>query len=79
MSVMLVYCCFMSTYILVRGLEFDALCKWACTWQLLFNFSKYTILTVGHLNYLNNYLMESFHIENVECAKDFSMTIDIAI
>ena len=56
--------------------DFDALCKWSSKWQLLFNFSKCTLLSLGHCTNPNNYSMESFHLENVEYAKDLGITID---
>ena len=36
----------------------------------------YTLLSIDHLNHSNSYLMESFHFENVEYAKDLGITID---
>jgi len=58
----------------------DALCEWSSKWQLLFNYSKCTLLTIGCFsrtnNYYNNYLMDSFYLENVESAKDLGIIID---
>ena len=44
-------------------------CEWSSKWQLLFNYSKCTLLTIGHSSHFNNYLMDSF-LQNVEYAKD---------
>ena len=55
--------------------DLNALCEWASKWQL-FNFSKCTLLSIGHHIHSNNHLMESFHLENIEYAKDLGITID---
>ena len=56
--------------------DLDALCEWSSRWQLLLNFSKCTLLSIGHRTHPNNYLMKSFHLENVEYAKNLGITID---
>ena len=43
--------------------DFDTLYEWSSECQLLFNFSKCTLLTSGHPSHSNDYLTESFHLE----------------
>jgi len=56
--------------------DLDALCEWSSKWQLLFNYSKCTLLTIGRSSHTNNYLMDSFYLENIEYAKDLGIIID---
>jgi len=56
--------------------DLHALCEWSSKWQLLFNYSKCTLLTIGRSSHTNKYLMDSFYLENVESAKDLGITID---
>jgi len=56
--------------------DLNALCEWSSKWQLLFNYSKCILLTIGYSSYTNNYLMDSFYLENVESAKDLGITTD---
>jgi len=50
--------------------DLDVLCEWSFKWQLLFNYSKCTLLTIGRSPNFNNYVMDSFYLENIEYTKD---------
>ena len=64
---------FTQTVVYFSHRDVVVLCESSSKWQLLFSFSKCTLLTIDHLTHLNNYLMEFFHFENVE---DLGIKID---
>ena len=53
----------------------DALCEWSSKWQLLFNFSKYTLLSIGHRTHPNNYSMESFILKMLNLQRVWALLL----
>ena len=64
---------FTQTVLYFSHRDVVALCESSSKWQLLFNFSKCTLLTIDHLTHPNNYFMELFQFEYVE---DLGIKID---
>jgi len=55
--------------------DLNALCEWSSKWQLLFNYSTCTLLSIGHSSHTNNYLMGSFTLKMLNLPRIWALLL----
>ena len=59
--------------------QLDFIHNWSNIWQIKISYSKYTILTIGHIEDHNQYLIDNNLIFKITHVRDLGVTVDHAL